>query len=395
MTLPARPTGPLAAAIGCAGLAAAMGIGRFAFTPLLPLMQAEQGLALSQGAWLAAANYLGYLVGAVASLLFAPPPRLAARAGLAAVAITTLAMAGTSSYGAWLLLRGVAGAASAWVLVGASGWALAHLAALGQGGRLGGFVFAGVGTGIVVAGLVCLLLGVHAAPGQVARTGWLVLGAMAAVVVAATWAWWGRAPVVPAAAPQAAPPPGPAPVRLDASAWVLVAAYGLLGLGYIVPATFLPAAARALVADPSVFGWAWPVFGAAAAVSTVLVARIAPQSAPRLVAAAGEAVMAVGVILPLLHFSLATLVLSALAVGGTFMVVTMAGLQEARRLAALSHAAPTRLMSAMTAAFALGQLTGPLLVARDATPQQALLAPSAAAAGLLALAALALWRTSR
>ncbi|MBL8360098.1 MAG: YbfB/YjiJ family MFS transporter [Rubrivivax sp.] len=389
-----RAPGPLAAAaVGCAGLAAAMGIGRFAFTPLLPLMQAEQGLALSHGAWLAAANYLGYLAGALASLLFAPPPRLAARAGLAAVAVTTLAMAGASSLGAWLLLRGAAGAASAWVLIGASGWALTHLVAHGQGGRLGGHVFAGVGSGIVVAGLVCLLLSVQVAPGQVARTGWLVLGAMAAAVAALTWPCWGR---VPAAAAAVSPSPvAQAPLRLDASAWVLVAAYGLLGLGYIVPATFLPAAARALVADPSVFGWAWPVFGAAAAVSTVLVARVAPQAAPRRVAAAGEAVMAVGVILPLLHFSLATLVLSALAVGGTFMVVTMAGLQEARRLAASSHAAPTRLMSAMTAAFALGQLAGPLLVARDATPRQALLAPSAAAAGLLALAALALWRTSR
>ena len=41
------------------GLAAAMGIGRFAFTPLMPLMQAHSGLSLAQGGWLAAANYAG------------------------------------------------------------------------------------------------------------------------------------------------------------------------------------------------------------------------------------------------------------------------------------------------------------------------------------------------
>ena len=50
-----------------------MGVGRFAFTPLLPLMQAHDGLSLGQGAWLAGANYLGYAVGALACSV-APPP---------------------------------------------------------------------------------------------------------------------------------------------------------------------------------------------------------------------------------------------------------------------------------------------------------------------------------
>ena len=58
-------TAPRVALIGLLGLAAAMGIGRFAFTPLLPLMQASEGLTLTQGGWLAGANYLGYLIGAL------------------------------------------------------------------------------------------------------------------------------------------------------------------------------------------------------------------------------------------------------------------------------------------------------------------------------------------
>ena len=52
--------------------------------------------------------------------------------------------------------------------------------------------------------------------------------------------------------------------------------------------------------------------------------------------------------------------LSASLVGGTFMVVTMAGIQEARRVAG-AHARP--LIAAMTSAFAVGQIAGPLLVA--------------------------------
>ena len=53
---------------GLAALAVSQGIGRFAMTPILPMMQ-EEGLSLAQGRWLAAANYLGYLVGALSTEL--------------------------------------------------------------------------------------------------------------------------------------------------------------------------------------------------------------------------------------------------------------------------------------------------------------------------------------
>ena len=51
--------------IATIALAVAMGIGRFAFTPLLPLMVRDGSLAQSAGAWLAASNYLGYLADAL------------------------------------------------------------------------------------------------------------------------------------------------------------------------------------------------------------------------------------------------------------------------------------------------------------------------------------------
>ena len=85
---------------GLAALVVAMGIGRFAFTPLLPMMQADSGLTLAQGGYLAAANYIGYLVGA----LWAMRPVQAAvaiRASLVAIAVTTLAMGVTHGMPAW------------------------------------------------------------------------------------------------------------------------------------------------------------------------------------------------------------------------------------------------------------------------------------------------------
>ncbi|MGA0032642.1 MAG: YbfB/YjiJ family MFS transporter, partial [Burkholderiales bacterium] len=50
---------------GMAALAVAMGIGRFAFTPLLPLMQDDAGLSVAAGGYLASANYLGYFLGSL------------------------------------------------------------------------------------------------------------------------------------------------------------------------------------------------------------------------------------------------------------------------------------------------------------------------------------------
>ena len=50
---------------GILGMVVAMGIGRFAFTPILPLMQRDLAMSNTVAGWLAGLNYLGYLVGAI------------------------------------------------------------------------------------------------------------------------------------------------------------------------------------------------------------------------------------------------------------------------------------------------------------------------------------------
>ncbi|CAM5196001.1 hypothetical protein CDEN61S_03534 [Castellaniella denitrificans] len=76
---PSRIPLPLA---GLLALAVAMGIGRFAFTPVLPMMQADLGLSLAQGSWLASANYLGYLLGALLVTHLSWSPATLLRLGL-------------------------------------------------------------------------------------------------------------------------------------------------------------------------------------------------------------------------------------------------------------------------------------------------------------------------
>src|SRR6201988_5200448 len=80
-----------------AALAVARGIGRFAFTPLLPMMQEDFGVSVAQGGWLASANYLGYLVGALSALLLGARPGRVIRTGLVLTALTTAWMAWSGS----------------------------------------------------------------------------------------------------------------------------------------------------------------------------------------------------------------------------------------------------------------------------------------------------------
>lgn len=378
---PSRPATAALVVAGLAALASAMGIGRFAFTPMLPLMQADGSLTLAQGAWLAFANYLGYLVGALACSAWPPAPHRAARGGLVAVALLTLGMAATDSVVAWLALRFAAGAASAAVLVGVAASVPALLAARGRAAWAGA-VFSGVGLGIVAAGAIGLAAGVAAWPPAAA---WAALGLASALVVPLAWPALVRAQAGLPAATAAVPPWAP----LGRAGRRLVLVYGGFGFGYIVPATFLPAAARAAIPDPLVFGTIWPVFGLAAAVSTLLAAFVLRPLPPRRLWALAQGVMALGVGAAALSAQVAALVVCALCVGGSFMVATMAGLQEARRLA--GPAAP-RWIAAMTAAFAAGQLAGPFAVGLLATPHDDGMARASALAAVVLLAGvLALW----
>ncbi|WP_157270257.1 YbfB/YjiJ family MFS transporter [Azohydromonas aeria] len=335
---------------GALALAVAMGIGRFAFTPLLPLMQREAFIGSAEGAWLAAVNYLGYLVGALTASRLARHPRRLVLGSLVGTALVTAGAGVLHGFPAWLLLRGAAGVLSAWVMVGVSAWAIAALA---RGGRpeWGGWVYAGVGLGIMGAGG----LGVTRA-GDGAAALWLELGLLAVpALVAVAWAW--KRDAAPAAAPAAAAPQ-PALGGVPRGNRGLVIAYGTFGFGYILPATYLPAMARTLVDDPRLFGLAWPAFGLAAAVSTLVAGRLLKRFRLFDVWAFCHGLMALGVLLPLFSLSGWSIGAAALAVGGTFMVATMAGLQLARARAA-HHPAP--LLSRMVAAFATGQIAGPLV----------------------------------
>jgi MFS family permease len=366
---------PLAAALaGLAALAIAMGIGRFAFTPILPMMLGDAGLTVAQGGWLASANYLGYLIGALSAVALRGSPTRVIRVGLLAVGVSTLAMGISAGLFAWLAWRAVAGAASAWVLVFASSWCLEEFAAHApqrQLAWLGAAAFAGVGVGIMIAGAACVaLLIAHLS----SRVAWITLGAVSLGATAMLWNRFVEHSHAPAIAAE--------PIAFDFAWLPAIVCYGAFGFGYIVPATFLSAMAREALSGSAAYGWAWPAFGAAAAASTFVAAGLRRRLSDTALWVGGHLVMAAGVAVPLAAKGLGGIVASALLVGGTFMVVTMAGMQEARRVA--GPRART-LIAAMTSSFAVGQIAGPLLVSYLAARGEGF-APALVAAGAVLVA---------
>lgn len=382
-----RPTW-LVVGVGIVALAVAMGIGRFAFTPLMPLMLRDGTLSAAVGAEWAAANYIGYLVGALTAARFSGNLPRGVQLALIGVALTTLAAAWTGGGTPALLgamLRGAAGVFSAWALVCTSSWGLAELSQR-QAPQLGAWMYTGVGLGITAAGLLAWLGG-----RQPAQWLWLELGLLAV----AGAAFVGRRlhdAGTPSAAHTEVHPSSAAPTG-ELGHLPLVLCYGSFGFGYIVPATFLPAMAQQQVSDPLVFGLTWPLFGLAAVLSVAAAASWLSDWPRRRVWALAQATMALGTALPLATQALWALATSAVLVGGTFMVATMAGLQLARERLPSN---PMPLLARMTVAFAAGQIAGPLLV-RALGPGSpagwdAVTWANAAATVLLLLTAAWLWR---
>ncbi len=358
----AQPITPLLIALtGMVSLAVAMGIGRFAFTPLLPMMLHDGTVDLSTGSWLAMSNYLGYWIGAIACAL---QPWLwrrlfskigfsmvgALRLGLGLTVLLTMAM-GLNWPGAWPLMRFGAGVASALVFVYTSGWCLSRLSAAGRP-KLGGVIYVGPGLGILVSGLSASAMVATDVSAQIA---WYVFGGLALVLILLVW---GRFEDHPLASPS--PVAGHAPMVGKGSLAVLVLAYGLAGFGYIISATFLPVIARHALPGSAWQDLFWPLFGLAVAVGALLTTRLPDRWDRRWLLMGCYAMQAVGVLLAVWLPSLAGFALGSVLLGLPFTAISLFAMQEARRL--LPHAAPAY-MGLLTAAYGLGQIAGPALVA--------------------------------
>jgi predicted MFS family arabinose efflux permease len=342
---------------GMLALSIAMGIGRFSFTPILPMMQSDGTLTLTLGGWLASSNYLGYLIGGLTARLLMSQPVLLVKAALFIIVATTIWMGIADDYSVWLTLRLVSGAAGAWVMVGVSVLCMPRLT---QTPRIASLVFTGVGCGITLTGLVCLGLFVL---GMTADAAWIVTGLLAMLLGLAIWPVFSekkfgpttRGMTYPAARmTQQRPLTSPTPQR-----HILIWCYGISGFGYIIPATFLPAQARVILGDTPLFGLAWPVFGIASAAMVFFAGLLCARWGRIRIWMIAHLVMALGGAIPTFWPGLTGIIVAALCVGGTFAAVSLIAIQHAQ---AVSGAEAPSMVARLTTAYATGQILGPIFI---------------------------------
>lgn len=336
----------------CAGilnLILVMGIARFAYTPLLPLMQAQAGLGLAEGAWLAAWNYAGYLSGALIASLISDlvlKDRLY-RLGLVIAVLSTLMMGLTTDVFWWGVSRFIAGlSTSAGMLLGTGlilNWLIRH-----QHRSELGIHFAGLGLGIA---------GCAAAVGLMAhwldwREQWFVFGAIGVLLLIPAWRWLpppDSSALTVSGQKMEDNPPGVTFMR------VFMAAYFCAGVGYVVSATFIVAIVDRLPGLAGRGSLVFLVLGLSAAPACIVWDFIARRVGYLNSLLLSYLMQIVGILLPFAG-GLVPAFLGAILFGGNFigavsLVLTMAGRYYPTR--------PAKMMGRMTIAYGIAQIIGP------------------------------------
>ena len=358
-------------------LALVMGVGRFVYTPLLPLMQRDYGFGPGTAGLIASANFAGYLAGSLlTSLVPGGRARLIAfRIAIAASVLSTIAMGLTDAFSAWLALRTISGLASAFAMISAAGMVAELLARVDAEARLS-WVFGGVGCGIAASGLF-----VHLGAPFLSSAGlWIGVGLASGLTLPFILSAVGPRDLPASARPVDARRRVPRPLPF----WPLFAAYTCEGLGYSVFATFIVAMVKARPGLEAMGDWVWIIVGLAGLPSCLVWSRIAERIGFSAALAAAFVAQIVGVLLPAVSQSGAAALLGAGLFGGTFMAITLLTMPLGR------HGLGGRGFAILTAGFGLGQMLGPLgagyLVSGAADYATAL----AASAGVLALGLLLL-----
>lgn len=331
-----------------------IGVARFSYTPLLPIMQQQTWLSDAQGGWLAALNYAGYMLGALvaASINSIRLKDTLYRLTLLLAVFSTAGMALAESFWLWAIMRLISGFSSSGAMLLASGLILHWLISHRQRGELG-IHFAGVGLGMLVAALAVELMLRFALEWQAQWWGFAIFGL---VLLVPAWRWLPRPekPIAGSASAngQQTSPPTRTFMRL------MLAAYFCAGYGYVISATFIVAIVEREPLLAGAGNWTFALVGLAAAPAVMLWDLIARRIGYLGALIAAMLLQVVGIVLPALTSSLAGILFSAVLYGSTFLgcvslVLTMAG--------KLYPQSPARMMGRLTLAYGVAQIIAPAL----------------------------------
>ena len=335
---------------GIASLILMIGIARFAYTPMLPLMQQQAGLGIAQGGWLAAFNYAGYFCGALIAANIsdlAKKDRLY-RLGLLVAIVTTAGLGFTLNFWLWGLLRFLSGLSSAAGLLLGSGlvmhWLLRH-----QLRSELGIHFIGMGAGIFLTALFVYLIA-----GQISwQQHWFWLSALGCLLAIPAWFW------LPKPDTSGYTVGGEKMVDQPPSQQFLqtfMLAYFCAGVGYAVITTFIVAHVNQITADHDYGSVTFMIIGLAAAPACIVWDLIARKLGNLNALLLAFVVQFTGMLIPILSPGLIWTFIGAGLFGGTFigivsLVLTMAGRYFPTR--------PAKMMGKMTLSYGVAQMAAP------------------------------------
>lgn len=339
---------------GVVALMIAMGIGRFAYTPILPLMQQHLGFSETVAGLFASSNYAGYLVGAVGTSIFTFQSSRVRflRIALIVSVLTTASMGWTEQFYLFHLLRFISGVASAYIFVLASSIVLDYLAKQMKP-KLSGVLYAGVGAGILFSTLfIPTLYQAYSWQGT-----WVGLGIISAVLfIIPLLILRENTAQTPAKTVHKQNNTPPVPSKK----WFpfLTIAYGLEGFGYIITGTFIVAIAEQSAVFTGNATTVWAIAGLSAIPSCMLWAEVANRSGYMKTLTIIFFLQAIGIILPALSEHPSLFYLSAILFGATFMGITTITTTVARHMFPVNS---SKIIGYLTVIYAGGQIIGPAI----------------------------------
>ena len=336
---------------GVSSLVLALGVARFAYTPLLPLMQQQAGLGVAEAGWLAAINYAGYLSGALAASLIGDlvlKDRLY-RLGMVVAVLTTAMMGMTTNPTVWAVSRYFAGLSSAAGLLLGTGLILNWLIRRDHRSELG-IHFSGIGLGIAGSAAAVALMNRWQLDWH---EQWYALTAAGCVLLLPALGWLpapDRSTVTQSGQVMQDAPPSPLFQRL------FMAAYFCAGFGYVVSATFIVAIVDHL---PDLGGQGTLVFlfiGLGAAPACIVWDLVARRTGELNALILAAVLQIAGILLPVLGNGLflalcGAVLFGATTVGLVSLVLTMAGRYYPTR--------PAKMMGKMTLSYGIAQIIAP------------------------------------